>query len=144
MELIVFSGIQCAGKSTFYNKHFSNTHYRINLDTLKTRKRESAEFSMLIDESRPVVIDNTNPLFEDRQRYIALAKSRGYRVTGFQFRIPLSIALQRSKLRRGQKEVPAFVIRNTLNKIQPLAFSEGFDQIFEVGCNGETVAVDGE
>ncbi len=141
MDLIVFSGIQCAGKSTYFNRHFADSHSRVNLDTLKTRKKESAVFSSLIEESRPVVIDNTNPLFEDRTKYIALAKERGYRVIGYQFKIPLSVALQRSKMRKNQKEVPAFVIRNTLNKIQPLSLSEGFDQIFEVGSDGEAIPV---
>ncbi len=141
MELIVFCGIQCAGKSTYYNQHFSSSHARINLDTLKTRKKESAVFSSLIEELRPALIDNTNPLYEDRAKYISLAKARGYRITGYQFNTPLAVALQRSNNRKDQKKVPTFVIRNTLKIIQPLSLSEGFDQIFEVGSTGEATSI---
>ena len=40
MELIIFIGLQAAGKSTFYKKNFSDIHIRINLDMLRTRHRE--------------------------------------------------------------------------------------------------------
>lgn len=141
MELIIFCGVQCSGKSTFYKQHFSNSHARINLDMLRTRKKEGDAFLAFIDEVRPVVIDNTNPLCEDREKYITIAKARGYRVTGYQFKIPLSVALQRGNKRKDQKEVPAFIIKNTMGKIQPLTLSEGFDQIYEVSSSGEAVAI---
>jgi predicted kinase len=40
MEAILFTGIPASGKSTFYKERFFATHVRINLDMLKTRKRE--------------------------------------------------------------------------------------------------------
>ncbi len=141
MELIIFSGIQCAGKSSYYRQHFSATHAYVNLDALKSRKRESDTFFTFIDELRPVVVDNTNPLCQDRARYISLAKIKGYRVIGYQFKVPLTIALQRSVSRKSQKEIPAFIIRNTMKKLQPLVFEEGFDQIFEVGVSGEATLI---
>ena len=40
MEAVIFIGIQGAGKSTFFQQRFFDTHVRINLDMLKTRYRE--------------------------------------------------------------------------------------------------------
>jgi hypothetical protein len=34
MEAVILTGIQAAGKSTFYQERFSGTHVRINLDML--------------------------------------------------------------------------------------------------------------
>jgi predicted kinase len=36
MEAVLLVGIQGAGKSTFYQQRFFDTHVRINLDMLKT------------------------------------------------------------------------------------------------------------
>jgi predicted kinase len=41
MEAILFIGIPASGKSTFYKERFFTTHIRVNLDMLKTRKREA-------------------------------------------------------------------------------------------------------
>jgi predicted kinase len=141
MELIIFSGIQCAGKSTFYQNRFATSHFRINLDTLKTRKKEMDAFSLLIEEMSPVVIDNTNPDEISRAKYIDMAKMHGYRVIGFQFDVPLPIALERSSKRSGQRMVPDFVIKNTIEKMRPLSLSEGFDEIFIVDPTGEILSI---
>ncbi len=132
MELIVFSGIQCSGKSTFYLQKFSDTHARINLDILRTRKRELALFSSLLEEMRPMVIDNTNPAIEDRSKYIRPAQNKGYRIIGYRFDTPISIALARSSSRLTQRAIPEIAIHSTLRKMEPLSISEGFHEIFVV------------
>ena len=50
MEAVIFSGLQGAGKSSFYLARFFTTHVRINLDMLKTRRRER----MLLDACHQV------------------------------------------------------------------------------------------
>jgi hypothetical protein len=40
MEMVLFIGIQAAGKSSFYLERFFRTHVRVNLDMLKTHYRE--------------------------------------------------------------------------------------------------------
>lgn len=74
MELIIFIGVQGAGKSTFYSNYFFHTHLRINLDMLKTKHREKLLIQACLDAKQPFVIDKTNPAYEDRQAYIDLAK----------------------------------------------------------------------
>ena len=40
MEAVLLIGIQASGKTTFYLERFSRTHLRLNLDMLRTRRRE--------------------------------------------------------------------------------------------------------
>lgn len=129
MELMILSGIQCSGKSTLYQQQMGNTHVRINLDTLKTRTREMALFSSLIEERRRVVIDNTNPTRQDRAKYICAAKHVNYRVVGIQLDVPISMAVARNLARHNQVKIPDGIIQSTFRKMQPLSLSEGFDEI---------------
>ena len=80
--MAIMTGIQPSGKSTFCKKYLTE-YVRINLDTLHTRNKEN----MAVDEAfrlgKDMVIDNTNPTVEDRQKYILRAKENGYRVIGY-------------------------------------------------------------
>jgi hypothetical protein len=58
MELIVFSGIQASGKTTFYRERFLATHVRVSLDLLKTRQREDILLFACFAAQQPVVVDN--------------------------------------------------------------------------------------
>jgi len=132
MELVIFSGIQCSGKSTYYHHRFAKTHFRINLDELKTRHKEWTLYAATLHKNLPVVIDNTNPTRLDRAKYIDQAKACGYRIVGFQFDIPIAVALTRSANRTSQKVVPPGEIHITSRKMQPLIASEGFNEMFVV------------
>ena len=85
MDAVIFIGIQASGKTTFYEKNFSGYTY-INLDTLRTRYRESLALQECLAEGWDFVVDNTNVTVEDRARYITAAKAAGYRVVGYYFR----------------------------------------------------------
>ena len=132
MEMIVLSGVQCSGKSTLYQQKFAETHVRINLDTLRSRRKEMALFSSLIEEQRMVVIDNTNPTMQDRAKYISAAKQVNYRVVGIQLDVPISIAVARNLARINQAKIPDGIIQSTFRKMQPLSLSEGFDEIVNI------------
>jgi hypothetical protein len=58
MEAIIFIGIQGLGKSSFYRERFFNTHIRINLDMLKTRRREQLLLQACLNAKQPFVVDN--------------------------------------------------------------------------------------
>ena len=75
MEAIIFIGIQGAGKSTFFKERFFDTHVRINLDTLRTRRREEILLNACLQSRQPFVVDNTNPLPADRSRYLGPARA---------------------------------------------------------------------
>ena len=58
MEAILFTGIPASGKSTFYQERFFATHVRLNLDMLKTRKREFLVLQARLAAKQPFVVDN--------------------------------------------------------------------------------------
>ena len=62
MEAVILIGIQATGKSTFYKEYFYDTHVRINLDMLKTRRREDILLQACIQAKQSFVVDNTNIL----------------------------------------------------------------------------------
>ena len=75
MDLVLFCGSPGAGKSTFYWDHMKPLGYeRVNQDILKTREKCMKVATDFVDDSKPVVVDNTNADIETRAAWIALGK----------------------------------------------------------------------
>src|SRR5437867_4365365 len=87
VEALIFVGIQGAGKTTFYDERFANTHTRISLDALRSRPRERAMLQRCLNTGQRFVVDNTNVRAADRAVYITAAKAAGFRVIGYFFEI---------------------------------------------------------
>ena len=132
MEAVIFVGVQGAGKSTFYRDRFFHTHVRINLDMLKTRKREEQLVTACLDAGQSFVVDNTNPQVGDRARYIAPAHAKGFRVVAYFFDVPLRDAMQRNNQRKLKQKIPAPAVAGTHKKMERPSKAEGFDQVFTV------------
>lgn len=132
MEILIFSGLQASGKSTFYKENFFNSHVRISMDLLNTRRKEAKFLEFCLSMQQRIVIDNTNPTVADREKYISAAKARKYKVIGYQFRTELADALARNALRTGKERIPDVGLKATFKKLEPLQFAEGFDEIFKV------------
>lgn len=136
METIVFTGIQAAGKSTFFKACFVDTHIRINLDMLRTRHREKLLIDACLQAKQPYVVENTNLTREERARYIPSAKRAGFRVIGYAFRVELDEALVRNALRNIRRRVPEKAVRAAFRRWQPPSWEEGFDALFNVWSSG--------
>jgi predicted kinase len=132
MELVIITGLPGAGKSTLYMRKFFATHMRINLDMLKTRHREMLLFTACLAAKQSVVVDNTNPTAEDRQKYIEPAKAAGFEVVGFYFAPDVQGAIERNAARIGTARVPEAAIYHALGKFELPTKAEGFDRLFEV------------
>jgi predicted kinase len=139
MEAVVFVGIQATGKSTFCQQRFFRTHVRINLDMLRTRRREEILVRACLEAKQPFVVDNTNPTVKDRTRYIGLAKTAGFRVVGYYFQSSVSEALERNAWRPERERVPEIGIRGTHSRLEIPSFDEGFDALYyvRIGERGE-------
>ena len=72
-EIAIMIGIQASGKSTFCKSYLMG-YDRINLDTLHTRNKENTAIDDAFRAKRNMVIDNTNPTVQDREKYIRKAK----------------------------------------------------------------------
>lgn len=132
MEVIIFCGIQASGKSSFYKECFFNTHVRISLDLLKTRHREKCFVDLCFSTEKSFVVDNTNPLKEDRERYIKQAKERKSKIIGYYFQSNLDNCLNRNNSRFGNEVIPVVGVRATFNKLELPDMDEGFDELYYV------------
>ena len=127
--LAIIIGIQ--GKTTFCKKYLSDYEY-VNLDTLKTRDKEEKLVKKLFREGKSFVVDNTNRLKSDRERYIPMAMAKDYKIVGYYFEPDLKACLRRNKNR--SRKVPENVIREYYNIVlnnRP-TYDEGFDEIYTV------------
>ena len=132
MQLIIFTGVQASGKSTFYKQYFYDTHLRINLDMLKTRHRENIIFEASLRSKTKMVIDNTNMTIHDRERYIQRAKDADFEVVSFYFETDLYSTLQRNAQREGKAKIPEVGVKATFHKLEKPTSVEGFDTLFKV------------
>lgn len=130
-QVVIFIGIQASGKTTFFKQELSCFGYtHINLDTLKTRNKESLAIRECLNTGNSFVVDNTNPEKSDRERYISLAKSHGYEVIGIFFQSILQDCIIRNTGRGSV--VPTKAIPSTQRKLQLPEYSEGFDKLYFV------------
>jgi predicted kinase len=96
VEAVIFTGVPGSGKTSFYRSRFFDTHVRISLDMLKTRRREELLFAACLAAGQPFVIDNTNPIAIDRARYIRRSRDAGFKVVTYFFRSSLRDAIRRN------------------------------------------------
>jgi predicted kinase len=141
MEAVILIGIQAAGKTTFYQRRFFDTHVRLSLDVLKTRHRERLLVAACIAAKQPFVLDNTNVLAAERERTIAPARAAGFRVVGYFFPPHVRGSLWRNRRRERGKEVPVQGILGTAKRLEEPRLTEGFDRLYQVRIdeNGEFV-----
>lgn len=131
-EMILLIGLQGSGKSTFYRERFFATHVRINLDMLRSRRREALLLDACLAGGTPFVIDNTNATVAARAHYLALARAAGFRCTGYYFDLPIALCLARNAARPSGERVPPVGIYGTRKRLQPPTPEEGFDALYRV------------
>ncbi|TMA91010.1 MAG: ATP-binding protein [Deltaproteobacteria bacterium] len=134
-QLVIFVGLQAAGKSSFFRERFASTHAHVSKDLMpraardkESRQLAQVEQALLIGQ--PVVVDNTNPRAADRAPLIELARRYEARVVGYLFEPGIQDSLRRNAAREPQ--VPKVAIFTTAKKLQPPSFEEGFDEIHHV------------
>jgi len=137
MEAVIFIGIQGSGKSSFFREQFFDTHVRINLDMLRTRRREELLVAACLEGGQSFVIDNTNPLPSDRMRYVPSARAAGFRTLAYFFESSLREAMERNNLRAGKQKVPPPAVAAAFKKLIPPTADEGFDEIYTVKLTAE-------
>lgn len=138
LELIVFVGIQAAGKSTWYATHLAATHVHVSKDLMKNvRDRDARQMQMIeqaLGAGRSVVVDNTNPTPVVRAPLIALGRRHGAQVSAYFFETVVKDAVARNRLREGKARVPDVVIYVTAKRLVPPSFAEGFDEVRVIGA----------
>ncbi|OWA33317.1 kinase [Saccharibacillus sp. O16] len=141
MECILLVGIQASGKSTFYKERYIDSHLRLNMDMLRTRYREQLLLHAFLEAKQPFVIDNTNPLPEDRAKYIEAAHEHRFRVVGYFFVPDYEESVRRNAQRTGRTYVREIGIQSVAKKLVRPSYAEGFDELYEVTSGGGSFTV---
>lgn len=132
-ELVIFVGVQGAGKSTYYRAHLAATHVHVSKDLMpNARNRDAKQREMIVaalSAGKSVAVDNTSPTPAVRAPLIALGKAHGARVVAYFFEIPVKEAVARNRGREGKARVPDVVVFVTARKLVPPSFGEGFDEV---------------
>lgn len=133
LELIIFVGLQAAGKSTYYHANLAATHVHVSKDLMKNARSRDATQQRMIDEAlaagRSVVVDNTNPTPDVRAQLIAQGRRHGARVIAYFFETTVKDAVVRNRRREGKARVPDVAIFVAAKKLKPPTLEEGFDEV---------------
>ena len=136
IELVVFSGLQASGKTTFYRERFASSHLLVSKDAWRHARNKEARQRRLVDEhlraGRSVVVDNTNPTSEEREPLIAIARAAGVRVVSYAFLATVEQSITRNAARTGHARVPDAGIYSVAKRLCAVCASEGFDQRYTV------------
>jgi predicted kinase len=136
VDLVVLSGLQGAGKTTFFHARFGATHAHVSRDRLPgardPRRRERALVEEAARRGRSAVVDDTNARREDRAALVALARELGMRPVLYWFPPDVRASLARNAGRSGRARVPAVAVLATARRLAPPAPPEGFAEVHEV------------
>lgn len=134
-SVIVFTGFPGSGKSTFYGKHFKDSHVHINQDKLKTNEKCIKEIKESLSKSRKVVVDKTNPDINSRKIYIDIAKQFNVSVCSYNFITEKDTCLHNNYFRSETtniKPVPKIAYNIYESKFTSPETSEGFEEVMDV------------
>ena len=135
-ELVVFTGLQASGKTTFYRERFATTHVHISKDAWPNARKKEERQRRLVDEhlgaGRSVVVDNTNPTPMERAPLIAIARTLGARVTSYAFLTTVEEALRRNAMREGRARIADVGIYSVAKQLVLPTETEEFDERFVV------------
>ena len=137
MELVVFVGLQAAGKSGFYSTRYAGTHLHVSKDLFPPRSRHKSErelrqIEQALATGRSVVVDNTNARRADRASLVEVARRYGARIVAVHFLASVGEALGRNRKRDGKARVPDVAIFTTAKRLEPPEQEEGFDEVIRV------------
>ena len=135
-DMVIIIGIQGSGKSTFHAAKYPD-YTRINLDTLRTRKKEKDALRLAISRKENIIIDNTNPTKADRVKYIEVGKASQYKITGCFMESEPEDCIERNNNRTGKEKIPVVAIYKTWEKLEKPNYEEGFDELFFVQITDE-------
>lgn len=141
MEVIILIGLQGAGKTTFLQKHFAETHAHVSRDHFRNNRNPSRRQRELILEAlragRSVVVDNTNAGKADRAAICQAARAHKAQVRAYFFVPDVKGCIERNHRREGVAKVPVVAIHATKKRLEAPTYEEDLDLITEVHLDEE-------
>ncbi|XP_061197513.1 bifunctional polynucleotide phosphatase/kinase-like [Saccostrea echinata] len=136
-EVVVLVGFPACGKSFFSKTYMIPKGYvHVNRDTLGTWKKCVDMCAKSLREGQSVVIDNTNPDKETRQRYINCAKTAKVPCRCFLFTATITQARHNERYRemidKSHQPINDMIMNTFKSKLKIPELSEGFKEIVRV------------
>ncbi|KAM3655959.1 LOW QUALITY PROTEIN: bifunctional polynucleotide phosphatase/kinase [Ammospiza maritima maritima] len=136
-EVLLTVGFPGAGKSTFVKRYLVPAGYEyVNRDTLGSWQRCVSACSAALARGRSVVVDNTNPDPESRQRFVACAREAAVPCRCLLFTANLEQARHNCRFRdmtqSGHVPVTDAVLFGYKKQFVAPNLSEGFSQILQI------------
>ena len=133
-EMIIFVGSPASGKTSFYNTYLKNKKYvHVSRDVCGSMEKCISEVKKSI-KTKSVVIDNTNPKAENRERFITLAQTEHVPVRCFYFNYDKKLTYHLNEFRKtvGGNSVPQIAYNTYYKSFEKPKEEEGFDEIVEI------------
>jgi predicted kinase len=145
IELVVFTGLQASGKTTFYQARFAASHVHVSKDAWPNARNRERRQLHLVEEAlragRPVVVDNTNPSPLERAPLIAIAHAVSAPAVSYWFVSTVADALARNAQRAGRARVADVGVFSVAKRMVAPGRDEGFARRFEVRIADDGFAV---
>jgi predicted kinase len=145
VELVVFSGLQASGKTSYFRSRFAASHVHVSKDAWPNARNRERRQQRLIAEAlgrgESVVVDNTNPSPVERRPLVELGRLAGARVIAYCFVSTVDEALARNAARAGRARVADVGIFTVAGRLVAPTADEGFDERFEVRIADGTFVV---
>jgi bifunctional polynucleotide phosphatase/kinase len=135
--MIIMIGYPASGKSTIASLIEKYNFYRINQDTLITKKKCLDMTINCLKNNINCVIDNTNPTKDKRKEYIDLANNYKYNI--YCIHITTSYELSQHNniyryLTTNKNIIPSIVYNKYKKDFEEPCISEGYSEIIKVSC----------
>jgi predicted kinase len=127
-EIVVLVGIPGSGKSTLATTRFA-PYTRINLDTLKTHKRQDEAITRALENGENVIVDNTNVTESARRKWIEYSIRYNVPIRAVFVDTTLDEALLRNRQRQFPGRVPEAAVRSFYRKLEQPRREEGFSSV---------------
>ena len=138
---MIFVGLPAAGKTTFFNQRFKDTHRHISKDlwpkSSRKDERQARELRAALRAGASAVLDNTNRSLEERAAIVAIARETGARVIGYYFTASTREAVGRNRGREGSARVPDVAIFTTAKRMVAPSRAEGFEELYSVAIGND-------
>lgn len=136
-EVVLLVGFPACGKSFFSQTYLIPKGYvHVNRDTLGTWKKCVDMCAKSLRQGQSVVIDNTNPDKESRQRYINCAKTAKVPCRCFYFTATITQARHNERYRemidKSHQPINDMIMNTFKSKLKVPESSEGFTEIVRV------------
>jgi len=137
----VLTGLQGAGKSSFYRERYAATHALVSRDRFRNHpnpsRRQRDLLAAALREGRSVVVDNTNATLAERAAILEVAREFAARAVSFYFGRDIRSAIARNARREGKERIPVVGLLATARRLVPPTLAEGFDELHLVELSSD-------